>query len=141
MSRSSVTHIECLNFSVQSRPSHVVNILVYEVKKKYACYSGFFCGYLRQIPLSPVGDFKKTPRARRWALGPNGPRAHRRALGVFLKSPLGFRGSGRRSSRTNPNNLYELCYDFPSDQNFCIIFSKEILLKRECLLKECLVYR
>ena len=26
--------------------------------KKYACYSGFFCGDLRLIPLSPIGDFK-----------------------------------------------------------------------------------
>ena len=84
--------------------------------KKYACYSGFFCGDLRQIPLSPVGDFKNPsgtlagPRAsapgsvRRFAPHSalrSGPRARQRALGGF-KIPSGLQGIWAKIPYTKP---------------------------------------
>ena len=62
---------------------------------------GFFQRVSSQDPPQPHRGFEKKTLGHA-----SGPRAHRRALGVFLKSPQGFGGSGRRSPRKNPNNLY-----------------------------------
>ena len=108
---------------------HEVNLFVL-VLKKYACYSGFFCGDLRLIPLSPIGDFKNPsgklagPRAsapasvRRFAPLSglrSGPRARSRARGDF-QIPSEQRGSGAKSPRQNPNFIFKF-HEF-SSQSF-----------------------
>ena len=54
--------------------------------KKYASYSGFFCGYLRQFPLSPAGDLKNPSGT---LAGPRGFSNPLWASGDLGEDPLG----------------------------------------------------
>ena len=108
------------------------------IKKKCMLFASCSWGIFARSPSILLGIWKKKPSGT--------PRAHLRALGVFVKSPLGFGGSGRRSPRKNPNNLR--LFDYFTQKNemtitfsFGTFFSETIVPKSKSLSQVKNVFR